>query len=121
MSIHARVPMINNSIFVRRIIVFVHAGNSICDYLDSYLRACYQDAWVICMLAGMGGRFRAVVKAMYRQSVFVRIAEQLLGSLAERAKAVLVISYEGSRMLSVLERALANSKLIRFNTGDKTI
>ena len=113
--------MISNSIFVKGIMIFVHAASSICDHLDSYFRACYQEAWVTCVLVGMGRRFRAVIQAMCRQSVFVRIAEQLLGSLAERVKVILVSSYEGSRVLSALERALANSKLIRFNTGDKTI
>ena len=109
-STKARVPMIDNSIFVKSIIIFVHAISSICDHFDSYFKACYQDAWIMRLRLGVGRRFR---KEAIKASVFVRIAEEFLGPLTERVNAVLVSAYEGSRVLNALELALANSKLIR--------
>lgn len=102
-----------SSISIEYILGLVRAAIIVCDQVELSLKTCFEGSTVIIIAAAEVRNACAILKEMFRQSVSRRMLKQWLVLIKEYAGKVSISIYEGSSVLGALERALANSKLIR--------
>lgn len=91
------------------------------DQAELSLKTRFEGSIAIRMAAAAVRNADVISKEIFNQSVFRKIMKQLLAHVKEYTQKASVSIYEGSSVLSALDRSLANSKCIRYIIGDRNI